>query len=511
MPLLVRCCSSAIPPAAASAEEMAGDTYCYALGEFGMMKFDRQKFIPLEKFMKVNSVFERAPTDRLISPISFFSAHPYFTSESAKQWIRAGYLQVHFANKLKLSISGAFVDGNVGVIEGINIIAFLKLDTNLSSSSSSVPEPYPMTFAGFSNFLQAKMREAYPDASSMSEGLEALMMLTISDDMVKGWLGRKQKQPGLLGAFGIPAPPGAQCNLKLLTKLERNHLEVLTRKAYSIPAPSTTSTQPAPAPSTTSTQPAVPAPGSSTAPASSTASTGSSNQIKTPPPNPSEAIVLDVHRHCTVHIVEDAHVARCSILPAGNQASLKKNPMGWKDGVHLMLHRFPSCKTFCSGLHDVVPTRDLFYLFVNLVVVSRGYSECTFFTNVKKVIFKRSGAIPDECRWRWLPQPAVPRPLWGRARRWHPRSLGNCTELQALLLSSNNLDDIIPPEIGRLKNLRAMDVSRNSLSGPVPAELWWLRSAVGACVVQSKLRMLCGGQGPHWRESCRVIGVLARA
>ena len=37
-----------------------------------------------------------------------------------------------------------------------------------------------MTFAGFSNFLQAKMREAYPDASSMSEGLEALMMLTIS-------------------------------------------------------------------------------------------------------------------------------------------------------------------------------------------------------------------------------------------------------------------------------------------------------------------------------------------
>ncbi|XP_066364701.1 uncharacterized protein [Miscanthus floridulus] len=378
MPLLVRCCSSAIPPAAASAEEMAGDTYCYALGEFGMMKFDRQKFIPLEKFMKVNSVFERAPTDRLISPISFFSAHPYFTSESAKQWIRAGYLQVHFANKLKLSISGAFVDGNVGVIEGINIIAFLKLDTNLSSSSSSsVPEPYPMTFAGFSNFLQAKMREAYPDASSMSEGLEALMMLTIigkfnnglpvpynliihhpeflpleviatlyieahrilrrqlpangqpalaynvildlhallggfyfnfcaSDDMVKGWLGRKQKQPGLLGAFGIPAPPGAQCNLKLLTKLERNHLEVLTRKAYSIPAPSTTSTQPAPAPSTTSTQPAVPAPGSSTAPASSTASTGSSNQIKTPPPPPPKS-----KRGISVGCASALHGAHC--------------------------------------------------------------------------------------------------------------------------------------------------------------------------------------------------------
>ena len=61
-----------------------------------------------------------------------------------------------------------------------------------------------------------------------------------------------------------------------------------------------------------------------------------------------------------------------------------------------------------------------------------------------------------------------------------PRSLGNCTELQALLLSSNNLDDIIPPEIGHLKNLRALDVSRNSLSGPVPAEL-------GGCVQLSVL------------------------
>jgi Leucine-rich repeat (LRR) protein len=48
------------------------------------------------------------------------------------------------------------------------------------------------------------------------------------------------------------------------------------------------------------------------------------------------------------------------------------------------------------------------------------------------------------------------------------------------LLSSNQLDDVIPPEIGRLGNLRALDVSRNSLSGPVPAEL-------GDCVELSVL------------------------
>ncbi|CAD6332702.1 unnamed protein product [Miscanthus lutarioriparius] len=361
-----------------------------------------------------------------------------------------------------------------GVIEGINIIAFLKLDTNLSSSSSSVPEPYPMTFAGFSNFLQAKMREAYPDASSMSEGLEALMMLTISGKL----------NNGLPVPYNLIIHHPEFLPLEVIATLYIEAHRILRRQ---LPA---------------NGQPAL-----------------------------AYNVILDLHallggfyfNFCASDDMVKGWLGRKQKQPGllgafgipappGNQASLKKNPMGWKDGVHLMLHRFPSCKTFCSGLHDVVPTRDLFYLFVNLVVVSRGYSEFPFFTNVKKVIFKRSGAIPDECRWRWLPQPAVPRPLWGRARRWHPRSLGNCTELQALLLSSNNLDDIIPPEIGRLKNLRAMDVvSRNSLSGPVPAELWWLRSAVGACVVQSKLRMLCGGQGPHWRESCRVIGVLARA
>ena len=143
-----------------------------------------------------------------------------------------------------------------------------------------------------------------------------------------------------------------------------------------------------------------------------------------------------------------------------------------------------------------------------------------------------------------MPQPAVPRPIWEPARRWHHRSLGNCTELQALLLSSNNLDDIIPPEIGHLKNLRALDVSRNSLSGPVPAELggciqlsvlvlsnpyaspggsdssdygepddfnYFQGGIPDAIARQPKLRMLCGRQGSHWRESCRVIGVLARA
>ena len=78
------------------------------------------------------------------------------------QFIRSGYLAAHFAKILKLSISGAFADGNVGVISGLNILAFHKLDTNLSS----VPDRYPLMYAGFSSFLHAKMREIYSRVKS---------------------------------------------------------------------------------------------------------------------------------------------------------------------------------------------------------------------------------------------------------------------------------------------------------------------------------------------------------
>ena len=126
------------------------------------MQFNRQQFIPLDKYTKENenSILEPVPMNRLISPVD--ENFNYFTAESAKQFIRSGYLAAHFAKILKLFISGAFVDGNVGVISGLNILTFLKLDTELSS----VSDRYPLTYAGFSSFLHAKMREIYSRVKS---------------------------------------------------------------------------------------------------------------------------------------------------------------------------------------------------------------------------------------------------------------------------------------------------------------------------------------------------------
>ncbi|KAF5735600.1 hypothetical protein HS088_TW15G01109 [Tripterygium wilfordii] len=52
-----------------------------------------------------------------------------------------------------------------------------------------------------------------------------------------------------------------------------------------------------------------------------------------------------------------------------------------------------------------------------------------------------------------------------------PRSLGNCRDLQTLLLYSNMFEEVIPMELGMLQRLQVLDVSRNSLSGAVPREL----------------------------------------
>ena len=100
-----------------------------------------------------NSILEPVPMDRLISSVD--EDFNYFTAESAKQFIRSGYLASHFAKILKLSISGAFADDNVRVISWLNILAFLKLNTDLSS----IPDRYPLTYAEFSSFLHAKMKD----------------------------------------------------------------------------------------------------------------------------------------------------------------------------------------------------------------------------------------------------------------------------------------------------------------------------------------------------------------
>nr|XP_025703258.1 receptor-like protein EIX2 [Arachis hypogaea] len=52
-----------------------------------------------------------------------------------------------------------------------------------------------------------------------------------------------------------------------------------------------------------------------------------------------------------------------------------------------------------------------------------------------------------------------------------PTELGNLVELVALNLSRNNLTGIIPSEIGRLVSLEFLDLSRNHLFGSIPSSL----------------------------------------
>jgi hypothetical protein len=323
-----------------------------------------------------NSILQPVPIDRLISSVD--PECSYFTSEAAKQFIRSGYLAAHFAKTLNLSIPGAFADGNVGVISGLNILAFLELDTDLSG----VPNPYPLTYVGFSDFLKTKLREIYSKSKErhISEGLKELIKLTydpkfpdymiiyhpeflslealaslyiesyrilrrempctgedgkandiivhlhaelghsyfqccLSDPIMSGWRGESGKPTGLLGAFDLPAPPGAHLNLSLLEKSQRRRMKKLTMIAYGISS-STVSKKPPPPPPVYPRNPDLLL-------------------------NPKEAVVVDTHRHCMVHLVEDETVYRFfQELPQANQTSLRNKKVSWRDGVHLLLYNF---------------------------------------------------------------------------------------------------------------------------------------------------------------------------
>ena len=56
-----------------------------------------------------------------------------------------------------------------------------------------------------------------------------------------------------------------------------------------------------------------------------------------------ETRVLDVHRHCMVHLVEDETVALFfQELPGPNKTSLRNKKLSWRDGVYLLLYNFGS-------------------------------------------------------------------------------------------------------------------------------------------------------------------------
>ncbi|XP_054780866.1 receptor-like protein kinase isoform X2 [Prosopis cineraria] len=52
-----------------------------------------------------------------------------------------------------------------------------------------------------------------------------------------------------------------------------------------------------------------------------------------------------------------------------------------------------------------------------------------------------------------------------------PSSLGNCTNLTALIMSTNNITGFIPSKLGNLVNLQVLNLAHNSLEGPLPHQL----------------------------------------
>jgi hypothetical protein len=72
-------------------------------------------------------LLERVADDQLIDYVD--PSRPYFTSPKEKK-----ILMLYVSSELGLSVSGVFKDGNVGVLEGLNIVAFRKLDIRPSAS-----------------------------------------------------------------------------------------------------------------------------------------------------------------------------------------------------------------------------------------------------------------------------------------------------------------------------------------------------------------------------------------
>lgn len=284
----------------------------------------------------------------------------------------------------------AFVEGNVGIVQGLDVVVFLKLE--ISDGSANIgPEKYPMSYLGFSNFLMDQIAEVHSTSLGMlPQGLQELMKSTqdanipdhmviyhpeflplegiaslylqgwrilrrempalgewihsydailqldkmlsshyfqicLCDDIVKSWLGvhkpKSSSIPALLGLSNM----GSTMNHNALTPSDWAQFKYFLGMVYG-----------------PSGQSGLQGRNANTA----TYTTPSGVVI---PKNPKEAAVLDVHRHCIAHAVENESVEakkRLEVRSTVHRQSFQKKEMGWRDCIHLMMHRFsnfPHC------------------------------------------------------------------------------------------------------------------------------------------------------------------------
>ncbi|WVZ83727.1 hypothetical protein U9M48_030847 [Paspalum notatum var. saurae] len=326
------------------------DPYCYTVGQFGRIALERSSFVPLRDFVKSFPPFEPVPPDRLISQPD--PTQPLFISEMAKDWMRSGFVAIHFGIKLGLPIKAALVEGNVGVIQGLNVIAFLKLDLSTkeptdppsncsgnqpSNSSGNHPSNSSRNqpFALFAHLLLSTI-EAENDAQYMTmlpEGFKVLMKCAAVknvDPCIIIYSPVFMKLHELYALFveayriirkEMPAQEDA-VNAHSLLQLIANKLHPVRLQKFQ---------------TDTMIRCWLGSHGKTNAPTKSYKDAAGNTILK----YPVEALVLDVHRHCMVRIVEKTTLIYIQKLPPSNRANLAAKPVGWHDGVHLMLHSCP--------------------------------------------------------------------------------------------------------------------------------------------------------------------------
>ncbi|KAJ1270032.1 hypothetical protein BS78_06G023300 [Paspalum vaginatum] len=259
----------------------------------------------------------------------------------AKDWISSGFVATQFAIKLGLPIKAALVEGNVGVIRGLNVVSFLKLDLSTkepidppSNSSGNPPsnssgnQPFAFSADLWQSTIEAENYAQY--MTTLPEGFKELIKCAAMknvDPCIIIYNPVFMKLHELSALFGeahrilrkeMPSQEDG-VNTHSLLELIANKLHPVRLQKFQ-----------------TDTMICcwLGVHSSKNAPTMSYKDAVGNTILK----YPVEALVLDVHRHCMLHIVEEKNLIYIKKLLTSNHANLTPKPVGWHDGVHLMLH-----------------------------------------------------------------------------------------------------------------------------------------------------------------------------
>lgn len=147
------------------------------------MRYSADRLISLNEFFKDIPLFDKVRTDRLIENV--YPERPYCMHDRVRKLLRTGIVPLYICKQLGISIPGAFRVGNVGVLKGMDVLAFKELDILELSAATDVIE-----INGYDQFLHffkdLVCRYVSPEALSQMPGgfgrLLKVLEMPISDD-----------------------------------------------------------------------------------------------------------------------------------------------------------------------------------------------------------------------------------------------------------------------------------------------------------------------------------------